>query len=99
MLAWLVAREAVDDEAAEPAAGEEGADRRGRDDLEDRDPEAADDDGERQRELDGGQDLALAHPHPPSGLDEVAVDLADAGVGADEDGRDRQQDHRHEDRA
>ena len=90
--------EPVEDEAAQAAARQDRPDRRGRDDLERRRPEPADDDRRGERELDAAQDLALAQAHPASGLDEVAVDRPQAGVRVDEDRRDREERHRDEDR-
>ena len=95
-----VARDAlgppVDDEPAQPAEADDRPDRRRRDDVEDRGPEAAHDHRRGERELDVGEDLPLAHAHSAGRLDEVAVDLAQPGIGVDEDRRDREQDHRDE---
>ncbi len=63
----------------------------------DRDAEAADDDRRRQGQLDAPQDLALGEAHAPGRLDDVPVDLGEAGVGGHEDGRDGQQRHGQED--
>ena len=46
--------------------------------------------------LDPAEDLALGQAHPAGGLDQVAIDLAEPGVGADQDRGDRQGRHRHE---
>ena len=37
--------------------------------------------GDGERQLERGEDLALAQAHPAAGLDQVAVDLAEPGVG------------------
>ena len=95
--AVVAARDAVDDEAAEAAAGQVGADRGGGDDLQDGDAEAAHDDRRGQGQLHARQDLALGEAHAPRRLDDVAVDLAEAGVRRHEDGRDGQQHHGQED--
>ena len=41
--------------------------------------------GDRERQLDPAEDLPLAHAHAAAGLDQVAIHLAQARVGADED--------------
>ena len=40
------------------------------------------------RDLDPGEDLALPEAHPAGGLDELAIDPRDPGVGVHEDRRD-----------
>src|SRR5579872_4878992 len=71
---------AVDDDRAEPAAARDGGDRRGRDDEDRRDPDAGEDERQRERELDAHEHPELRHPHPPRRVDHVAIDRVDGEV-------------------
>ena len=82
--------DALDEVAPEPAEAEDRAERRRRDDLDRRRPDAGDDHGERRAaSRAGARPGAPVMPMPRRRLDEVAVDLGDPGVGVDQDRRDR----------
>ena len=88
----------VDDVATEPAEGDVRGDGRGRDHLQHRAADAADDQGQGVGQLDAQQHLAPAHAHAAGGVDDGGVDVAHPGVGAGEDRR-HGEDHQRGDRA
>ena len=79
---------------AEPAEAEDRAEGRRRDDLDGRRPDARDDHGERERDLDRRSTWRPGQAHAPGRLGELRVDLRDPRVGVDQDRRDPEDDHR-----
>src|SRR5581483_599551 len=73
-LAVIADGDAVDQIAPESAQADVGRHGRGGDDLEDGGAYAADDQVERERDLDPEQDLPLGHPDGPSRIDGRPVD-------------------------
>ena len=69
-------------------------DRRGGDDVDRRRLDAAEDQRQRERQLDPADDLRAGHAHAARGVDRVAVDLAHPHVGVGEDRRDGEQHER-----
>ena len=84
----------VDDRVAERDDPRQRGDRGRGHHVDRRDPHAAEDQRQRQRELDPAHDLRAGHAHAARGVDRVAVDLAHAGVGVGEDGGDGEQHER-----
>src|SRR3954447_17887021 len=66
-------------------------DRGGGDDIDGRGLDAAEDQRQRERQLDRADDLAVRQTHPAGGVDGVAIGLAYPHVGVGEDRRDREQ--------
>jgi hypothetical protein len=88
--------QAGEDVAAEAAEPEEGPERDGADDLQGRRAEAADDERERERDLDPAEDLPLRHPDRAGRVDGGAVDRLDARVHAGEQRGDAQDGERED---
>jgi len=78
----------VDQVAAQAAEARVCRDSRGRDDLQGRGAEAAEDEWHRVGCLDSQQDPALGHAHRARGVDDRTVHVRDAGVGSCQQRRD-----------
>ena len=84
----------TDDVTAQPAAGNDGAKRRGGNDRDGGVADAGDDDRSRDRDLGPPQHLPVMHSHPPRNLDDIAVDGPQSGVTVRDDRRDAKRDER-----
>ncbi len=73
-----------------PPRADEGGERRARDHLDGGGADAGDDHRHRQRELDAPQDLPPRHAHPVRRLADGRVDIAEGGIGIDENRRQRE---------
>ena len=90
--------EREEDRVAEAAVADERGDRRDRDRRDDRDPEAADDRRQRERQLDARQHLAASKAHPARGLEHLGRRRAEAGDDVRVEDHERVADERDHDR-
>ena len=92
----VVTRLALDDEAAEAAATEDGTQGCCGNYLDRRDADARQGHRQCQRQLHASEHLIAAHAHAPCGFQQVTFDALHPGVGRGDHWRDGQQDHRQE---
>src|SRR5690242_4252182 len=93
----VIGRDPVEDERAESAGVDVGADGGDADDGDGRDPQPGHDDRQSERQLDADEHLPRAHAHPLRRFDDVGGNVADSGRHVARHDHQRERDHGDDD--